>query len=73
LALPVTLRNSSLFKLGILKFTWSSEHYGLDYVRELVKSSGFKITDEQLIGDKVYAPLAKYYIENSKEFKKSIL
>ncbi|GKS67745.1 hypothetical protein YTPLAS73_12920 [Nitrosarchaeum sp.] len=73
LALPVTLRNPSLFKLGILKFTWSSEHYMLDYVRELVKSDGFKIIDEQLIGDKVYAPLANYYIENRKKLKKSIL
>ncbi len=73
LALPVTLRSSSLFKLGILKFTWSSEHYGLDYVKELVKSGGFKITDEQLIGDKVYTPLANYYIENRKELRKLIL
>ena len=73
LALPVTLSNSSLFKLGILKFTWSSEHYGLDHVRELVKSGGFKIIDEQLIGDKVYAPLTNYYIENRKELTKSIL
>jgi cyclopropane fatty-acyl-phospholipid synthase-like methyltransferase len=73
LALPITLRNPSLFQLGILKFTWSSEHYRLDYVRELVKSGGFKIIDEQLIGDKVYAPLANYYIGNRKKLKKSIL
>ncbi|EGP93925.1 class I SAM-dependent methyltransferase [Nitrosarchaeum koreense] len=73
LALPVTLQNTSLFKLGILKFTWSSEHYKLDYVRELVQLGGFKIHDEQLIGNKVYTPLANYYIENRQELKKSIL
>jgi len=73
LALPVTLQHTSLFKLGILKFTWSSEHYKLDHVRELVQLGGFKIHDEQLIGNKVYTPLANYYIENRQELKKSIL
>ncbi len=73
LALPVTLQHTSLFKLGILKFTWSSEHYRLDHVKELVKLNGFKIHAEQLIGNKVYGPLANYYIENRKELKKSIL
>lgn len=73
LALPVTLKHTSILKLGILKFTWSSEHYRLDHVRDLVKSGGFKIIDEQLIGDKVYAPLANYYIENREKLKKSIL
>lgn len=73
LALPVTLQSTSLLKLGILKFTWSSEHYKLDHVRELVQLGGFKIHDEQLIGNKVYTPLANYYIENRQELKKSIL
>jgi len=73
LALPVTLKHTSIFKLGILKFTWSSEHYRLDHVRDLIHSGGFKIIDEQLIGDKVYAPLANYYIENREKLKKSIL
>ena len=72
LALPVTLPRTSFIKLGILKFTWSSEHYKLDLVRKLVKSGGFKIDDEQLIGDSVYAPLANYYMENRNELKKSI-
>ncbi|MCV0411747.1 MAG: class I SAM-dependent methyltransferase [Nitrosarchaeum sp.] len=73
LALPVTLQHTSMFKLGILKFTWSSEHYRLDHVKKLVKLGGFKIHDEQLIGNQVYTPLANYYIENRKKLKKSIL
>lgn len=73
LALPVTLQHTSLFKLGILKFTWSSEHYGLDYIKELVKSSGFTIQDEKLIGGNVYTPLADYYIENRDNLKQLIL
>lgn len=73
LALPVTLQHTSLFKLGILKFTWSSEHYRLDYVKELVKSCGFTIQHEKLIGQNVYTPLADYYIENRDKLKQLIL
>jgi ubiquinone/menaquinone biosynthesis C-methylase UbiE len=73
LALPVTLPGVSFVKLGILKFTWSSEHYGLEHVRETVMSGGFTITDEKLIGKNVYEPLANYYVENRNEIKKSIL
>ena len=61
LALPVTLHDSSFTKLGILKFTWSSEHYGLEHVRDLVTSGGFTIDHEELIGKNVYIPLADYY------------
>ena len=73
LALPVTLPSASFAKLGILKFTWSSEHYGLEHVRELVMSGGFTINDEKLIGKNVYTPLANYYIKNRVKLKKSIL
>ncbi|MBI5860006.1 MAG: methyltransferase type 11, partial [Nitrosarchaeum sp.] len=73
LALPVTLPSASFVKLGILKFTWSSEHYGLEHVRKLVMSNGFTIQNEKLIGKNVYDPLANYYIEHRDELKKSIL
>ena len=73
LALPITLPSASFAKLGILKFTWSSEHYSLEHVRELVMSGGFTINDEKLIGKNVYTPLANYYIKNHAELKKSIL
>ena len=73
LALPVTLPGVSFVKLGILKFTWSSEHYGLEHVRKTVTSGGFIITDEKLIGKNVYDPLANYYVEHRDELKKSIL
>ncbi|GBL42161.1 hypothetical protein EMGBD3_15290 [Nitrosarchaeum sp.] len=70
MALPVTLPGVSFVKLGILKFTWSSEHYGLKHVRETVTSGGFIITDEKLIGKNVYEPLANYYVEHRDELKK---
>lgn len=73
LALPVTLPNATFMKLGILKFTWSSEHYELEYVKELVTSVGFTIHNEKLIGNNVYVPMANYYLKNRDKLKKLIL
>ena len=73
LALPVTLSGASFMKLGVLKFTWSSEHYELDHVKKMITSCGFRIHNEKLIGKNVYEPLAKYYVENRKTLKKLIL
>jgi len=72
MAIPIITGNQSIGKLGLLKFTWSSEHYGLDTVKELVESSGFIISEEKLIGKSVYEPLANYYIKNRTNLKKSI-
>ena len=73
LAMPVTLDTASLAKLGILKFTWSSEHYVLENVKNLIYSGGFKISQEKLIGSDVYDPLADYYVQNRTSLQKSIL
>jgi hypothetical protein len=73
MAIPITVQDTSFGKLGLLKFTWSSEHYSLDYLKNLITSNGFKITDEILIGSHVYDPLADYYVENRKTLKKNIL
>ena len=73
MAIPVITGNSSIGKLGLLKFTWSSEHYGLETVKELIESGGFTISEEKLIGEYVYEPMANYYIENRTSLKKSIL
>jgi SAM-dependent methyltransferase len=73
LAIPITVQDTSFGKLGLLKFTWSSEHYSLDYLKNLIISTGFKITDEIPIGSHVYDPLADYYVENRPTLKKNIL
>jgi ubiquinone/menaquinone biosynthesis C-methylase UbiE len=73
LAIPITLNSASLFKLGLLKFTWSSEHYSLDEIKKMIISEGFVISEEKLIGSSVYDPLANYYLENREKLKKSIL
>ena len=73
MAIPIINGTPSIEKLGLLKFTWSSEHYELDTVKELIESGGFTISEEKLIGKFVYGPLANYYIENRTNLKKSIL
>lgn len=72
LALPVVLSETSIRNLGILKFTWSSEHYNLNVVKDLISSCGFTITDEKLIGKHVYDPLANYYVSNRANLQHSI-
>ena len=73
MAVPITVNDASLAKLGLLKFTWSSEHYSLDHLKNLLTSNGFKIIDEKLIGSNVYDPLADYYVENRKTLSNNIL
>ena len=73
IAIPITTEKSSFGKLGVLKFTWSSEHYTLDYLKHILTTAGFTISDERLIGPNVYPPLANYYIENRSKLKKLIL
>ena len=73
IAIPITVNDSSIGKLGLLKFTWSSEHYSLDYLKNLITSNGFKIVDEMLIGSDVYDPLADYYAKNRKTLSRTIL
>jgi len=73
MAVPITLKDSSLSKLGLLKFTWSSEHYDLDYLKNLIFSNGFKIINETLIGSNVYDPLTDYYVQNRKLLRNKIL
>lgn len=77
LAIPVTSIPlsgiSKLVKLGILSFTWSSEHYSADYVKATLLSNGFRILDLQGIGHEVYEPLTRYYVENRKSIRERIL
>ena len=73
IAIPVTTESSSLGKLGLLKFTWSSEHYNVNYLKDMITSTGFSIIDEQLIGSNVYEPLANYYFSNRPDLRKKLL
>ncbi|MFB5619718.1 MAG: class I SAM-dependent methyltransferase [Nitrosopumilus sp.] len=73
MAIPITAKNASLRDLGLLKFTWSSEHYSMDYLKNLISSNGFSISEEKLIGSNVYDPLANYYLKNRDKIRTAIL
>lgn len=73
MAIPVASKHSSFRDLGLLKFTWSSEHYDVDYLKNLILSAGFSISVEKSIGSNVYEPLADYYLENRSKLRTAIL
>jgi len=64
---------SLFFKLGILSFTWMSEHYDLNYIKSQIVDAGFQLKEIKFIGSHVYEPLAKYYIQNREKLRKAIL
>ncbi|HEX2170435.1 MAG TPA: methyltransferase domain-containing protein [Nitrososphaera sp.] len=61
------------FKLGILKFSWMSEHYDLDFIKSQMGNAGFRSKEIKLIGTHVYEPLSKYYIQNREKLQHAIL
>jgi cyclopropane fatty-acyl-phospholipid synthase-like methyltransferase len=75
LAIPVLSRPSkmNIFKIGILKFTWSSEHYDLGAINKIIQDVGLKVKEIQMIGSNVYIPLVEYYIQNRKFLRSEIL
>jgi len=63
----------SLFKLGILSFTWMSEHYDLNYIKSQIVNAGFRLKEIKLIGSDVYEPLSNYYIQNREKLRNAVL
>ena len=73
LAIPTATNDANLSNLGILKFTWSSEHYSEKQIHDEILKNGFEIIDSKNIGEGVYPPLAEYYLSNRDELRKKIL
>jgi ubiquinone/menaquinone biosynthesis C-methylase UbiE len=73
IAIPVIARPLSFFKLGILSWTWSSEHYELGYVKSAIEENGFDVREVRHIGHHVYEPLTDYYIRNRGALRERIL
>jgi len=71
-AIPVTTKNTNLKNLGILTFTWSSEHYSKDFIINTI-SEKFHVVEKIQIGSHVFEPLADYYIKNRKKLRHVIL
>jgi ubiquinone/menaquinone biosynthesis C-methylase UbiE len=75
LAIPVLLKPTKIdiLKIGMLKFTWSSEHYDLNTIKKIIRDTEINMVETQLIGSKVYVPLAEYYIRNHEFLRSKIL
>ena len=73
LAIPTAIEDANLKNLGILKFTWSSEHYSKNQISNELSKNNFEIIDSKNIGRNVYPPLADYYLENRNELREKIL
>ncbi len=73
LAIPTAVEDANLKNLGILKFTWSSEHYSEKQIYNELSKNNFEIIDSKNIGENVYPPLADYYLDNRNELREKIL
>ncbi|SHO46189.1 Methyltransferase type 11 [Nitrosotalea sinensis] len=75
IAIPILTRPSKvgIMQTGILQFTWSSEHYSLDIIKETIQEHDLEIMEIKMIGSKVYVPLADYYIKNRINLREKIL
>lgn len=73
IAIPVMTRALAFFKLGILSWTWSSEHYKLEYVKSAIEDNGFDVQDIRHIGHQVYEPLTDYYVLHRGTLRERIL
>ena len=73
IAIPVANKSDDrITKLGILSFTWSSEHYGVEHIKEKLKKYDLEILSIEFIGEHVYPPLTDFYLENRSEIKEKL-
>ena len=61
----------NLVKLGILSFTWASEHYVLDDILNILKCEKFEIIEILNIGPLVYEPLSEVLYKKSEDSPES--
>lgn len=77
IAIPVITkvvpRLHMFFKLGILYFTWASQHHESSKIKSSIMAKGFIIREVLHVGTHVYEPLANYYMDNRETFKRKII
>ena len=59
--------------LGMLRYTWSSEHYTAAEVSGALKGAGLEVISEEMVGGLVYPPLAGYYMRERARLRTRIL
>ena len=78
MAMPVITNKSDLvpfsksYNLGILAVTWASEHYSVKMLESLLLKDEFELSNIEYIGEKIYGPLAEFYIQNRNRLKSEI-
>ncbi|HZD34962.1 MAG TPA: class I SAM-dependent methyltransferase [Nitrososphaeraceae archaeon] len=60
-------------KLGILYFSWASQHYDMDTISRSIINHGYQIEELQRIGHQVYEPSAEYYFTNRENIKHRLI
>jgi SAM-dependent methyltransferase len=60
-------------KLGILYFSWASQHYDIDTISRSITNHGYQIEEFRRIGHQVYEPLAEYYVRNRKSIRRRLI
>ena len=60
-------------KLGILYFSWASQHYDIDTISRSITNHGYQIEEFQRIGHQVYEPLAAYYVRNRENIRRRLI
>jgi cyclopropane fatty-acyl-phospholipid synthase-like methyltransferase len=71
-AIPVTGKKSNIKNLGMLSFTWSSEHYDKGFIIDAT-SKKFSVVEKMEVGSHVFEPLTDYYVKNRKPLQDIIL
>ena len=60
-------------KLGILYFSWASQHYDIDTISISIRNHGYQVQEFQQIGHQVYEPLAEYYVRNRANIRNRLI
>lgn len=60
-------------KLGILYFSWASQHHDIDTISRSIANQGYHIEEFQRIGHQVYEPLAEYYVRNRENIRHRLI
>ena len=71
-AIPVMKKKSNPKNLGILKLTWSSEHYHENFIINATEKK-FDIVEKLEIGSYVFEPLTNYYLKNREKLRDILL
>ena len=65
-------KKSNPKNLGILKLTWSSEHYHENFIINATEKK-FDIAEKLEIGSYVFEPLTNYYLKNREKLRDILL